>query len=100
VIHKGELLLVYSIARLIFVAALFLMNIRGRGIIHSDLIYLAIQYFFGVTNGYLASCSLMTAPSYVDKFERKAAGGFMTLSLSCGLAVGSIVSFGLAWLTQ
>jgi equilibrative nucleoside transporter 1/2/3 len=100
VIHKGELLLVYSVARLIFVAALFLMNIRGRGIIHSDLIYLATQYFFGVTNGYLASCSLMTAPSYVDKFEREAAGGFMTLSLSCGLAVGSIASFGLAWLTQ
>jgi len=40
----------------------------------------------------------MGAPKFVNETEREAAGGFMTMSLSVGLAVGSLLSFVLVWI--
>lgn len=100
VIRAQEILAAYSLARIFFVAALFLTNIRGQGIIKSDLFYLVLQYFFGITNGHLATCALMAAPTYVDHDEREAAGGFMTFSISSGLALGSLFSVLLTVMTS
>ncbi|ANB14408.1 nucleoside transmembrane transporter FUN26 [Sugiyamaella lignohabitans] len=88
----------YAVARLLFVPAFFLTNINGDGIIQSDVYYLLLQFAFGVTNGQLVTSALMESPSFVNENEKEAAGGFMTMSLSIGLAVGSLLSFVLVWI--
>lgn len=46
-----------------------------------------------MSNGWLGSNSLMTAPVIVEDSEKEAAGGFMTVWLVGGLTSGSILSF-------
>lgn len=84
-----------SVARAGFLPLYLLCNIRGRGAaVPSDVFYLAVvQFPFGLTNGWLASNSMMGAAEWVEEDEREAAGGFMGLSLVAGLAVGSLLSF-------
>lgn len=84
-----------SVARAGFLPLYLLCNIRGRGAaVPSDVFYLlVVQFPFGLTNGWLASNSMMGAAEWVGEDEREAAGGFMGLSLVAGLAVGSLLSF-------
>ncbi|KAG8165810.1 hypothetical protein KVR01_004362 [Diaporthe batatas] len=91
-----SLLFLVSVARLGFLPLYLLCNVRGRGaaVPAPDLFYLAVvQFPFGLTNGWLASNSMMGAAEWVGEDEREAAGGFMGLSLVAGLAVGSLLSF-------
>lgn len=90
-----SLLFAVSVARAGFLPLYLLCNIRGRGAaVPSDVFYLAtVQFPFGLTNGWLASNSMMGAAEWVDEDEREAAGGFMGLALVAGLAVGSLLSF-------
>lgn len=87
--------LAWSIARFAFIPLYLLCNIKGRGaVINSDFFYLvAVQFFFGLTSGWIGSTCMMAAPAWVDKDEREAAGGFMGLVLVAGLTVGSLLSF-------
>jgi len=63
-------------------------------VVPSDAFYLvAVQFLFGLTNGYLGSTCMMGAGEWVDVEEREAAGGFMGLMLVGGLTVGSLLSF-------
>lgn len=89
------LLFAVSVARAGFLPLYLLCNIRGRGaVVPSDAFYLVVvQFPFGLTNGWLASNSMMGAAEWVAEDEREAAGGFMGLSLVAGLAVGSLLSF-------
>lgn len=84
-----------SVLRLVFIPLYLLCNVRGRGAaIHSDAFYLiVVQFLFGLSNGYIGSSCMMGAGEWVDKEEREAAGGFMTLMLVGGLTVGSLLSF-------
>ncbi|KAL1848533.1 hypothetical protein Daus18300_013586 [Diaporthe australafricana] len=88
-------LFLVSVARVGFLPLYLLCNVGGRGaVVPSDVFYLAVvQFPFGLTNGWLASNSMMGAAEWVGEDEREAAGGFMGLSLVAGLAVGSLLSF-------
>ncbi|KAK2604292.1 hypothetical protein N8I77_007235 [Diaporthe amygdali] len=88
-------LFLVSVARVGFLPLYMLCNIRGRGaVVPSDVFYLAVvQFPFGLTNGWLASNSMIGAAEWVEEDEREAAGGFMGLSLVAGLASGSLLSF-------
>jgi solute carrier family 29 (equilibrative nucleoside transporter), member 1/2/3 len=90
-----SLLFLVSVARLGFLPLYLLCNIRGKGaVVPSDFFYLVVvQFPFGLTNGWLASNSMMGAAEWVDEDEREAAGAFMGLALVAGLAVGSLLSF-------
>jgi equilibrative nucleoside transporter 1/2/3 len=62
--------------------------------VSSDFFYLVVvQFFFGLSNGYIGSLCMMGAVEYVDEDEREAAGGFMGLMLVGGLTLGSMLSF-------
>lgn len=84
-----------SLARVLFIPLYLLCNIHDRGaVVASDAFYLvAVQFLFGLSNGYLGSTCMMGAGEWVDVEEREAAGGFMGLMLVGGLTVGSLLSF-------
>lgn len=88
-------LFVFGVARFAFLPLYMLCNLHGEGAaISSDFFYLLlVQLPFGLSNGWLASNSMMGAAENVDETEREAAGGFMGLCLVAGLALGSILSF-------
>lgn len=91
-------LFLVGIARFAFLPLYLLCNLHGEGaVISSDVFYLVlVQLPFGLTNGWLASNSMMAAAEDVEEGEREAAGGFMGLCLVAGLAVGSVLSFTVA----
>lgn len=94
VVKGSRNLVSYALLRFFFIPAFFLCNVKGRGaVIPSDIFYLLLQFCFGVTSGHLSSSSMMSPGSYVDKSELSAAGGYMTLCLTIGLALGALASF-------
>lgn len=90
VVVRRDIMISYALFRLLYIPAFLFCH---GGTISSDIIYLLLQYSFGVTNGHLASSAMMSPNHYVDKNELEAAGGFMTVSLIGGLTIGSIFSF-------
>lgn len=94
---------VYSVLRIAFIPFFFYFTIKSRGKdesgagIHSvklDLGYILLQFLFGVTNGHIISMSFMKVPeSLTTDQEKEAAGGFTSIFVSTGLAIGSIISY-------
>ena len=96
--HRPNLILLAAIARCFILPLYALCNLHGRGaVVGGDGFYLGVvQLGFGVTNGWVAANAMMAAGEWVGEGEREAAGGFMGLCLVGGLAVGSVLSFGVA----
>jgi len=93
-VSRPKLLAFLSVCRLIFIPLYLICNIKDQGsLFNSDAMYWLIQIAFGMSNGWLGSNSLMTAPVIVEDSEKEAAGGFMTVWLVGGLTSGSILSF-------
>ncbi|KAJ5317206.1 hypothetical protein N7508_001714 [Penicillium antarcticum] len=88
---------ILAITRVMFIPIYQLCNINGKGaVVKSDIFYLAVQFLFGATNGYLGTSCMMGASHWVVADERPAAGGFMSMVLVGGLAAGSLLSFSVA----
>ncbi|KAK9451726.1 nucleoside transporter-domain-containing protein [Limtongia smithiae] len=93
-IRSPPKLAVIALARALFIPLFLGCNIHGNGsVINSDFVYMMLQLLFGISNGYVASCTMMGAEFFVEQDEREATGGFMGLALNVGLAGGSISSF-------
>ncbi|KAK6456675.1 nucleoside transporter-domain-containing protein [Scheffersomyces xylosifermentans] len=100
-ITNPKTLLVYSISRLIFIPLFWTCNIhpysaanKSSALINSDLWYILLQLLFGISNGQLCTSCFMIVGDYCDNDdEKEAAGGFTTVFLSVGLAVGSVLSY-------
>ncbi|KAK1498396.1 nucleoside transporter [Colletotrichum cuscutae] len=93
--HRPAALFGVSLARIGFLPLYLLCNIGGHGaVVSSDFFYLVVvQFFFGLTNGWLGSSCMMAAGEWVEDGEREATGGFMGLCLVAGLTTGSLLSF-------
>jgi solute carrier family 29 (equilibrative nucleoside transporter), member 1/2/3 len=93
--HRPRLVLMLAVSRIAFLPLYYLCNINGQGAaVSSDAFYLVVvQFFFGMSNGFVGSTCMMGAVEYVDPEEREATGGFMGLCLVAGLTVGSLLSF-------
>ncbi|KAM9894998.1 hypothetical protein OXX79_008351 [Metschnikowia pulcherrima] len=96
-IRTPRTLLLYSVARLVFIPLFLMCNIHPRGksaVINSDVWYIMLQFLFGFSNGQLITSCFMVVGDHCDTSEEKeAAGGFTSVFLSVGLAVGSILSY-------
>lgn len=84
-----------SLIRLGFIPLYLLCNVHGKGaVISSDVFYLlVVQFFFGLSNGYVGTICMMSPVHWVEPEESEAAGSFMGLILCFGLATGSLLSF-------
>lgn len=100
-IHNPKTLIIYAVARLIFIPLFLSCNIhpnihQSSALINSDLWYIGLQFLFGFSNGQLSTSSFMVVGDFCDSDEEKeAAGGFTTIFLSTGLAFGSVFSYAL-----
>jgi equilibrative nucleoside transporter 1/2/3 len=94
-VRRPQIVFLLAALRIAWIGLYHLCNVRGMGaVVDSDVFYLVVvQMLFGLTNGYLGSMCMIGAAEWVDPEEREAAGGFMSLCLVAGLAVGSLASF-------
>ncbi|CCH58259.1 hypothetical protein TBLA_0A04650 [Henningerozyma blattae CBS 6284] len=90
---------IYSLSRIILVPLFFIfttLNSRHKhsSLIFADICYMLLQFIFGVTNGHIISIAFMKVPEYLETDEEKeAAGGFTTIFVFIGLALGSLLSY-------
>jgi equilibrative nucleoside transporter 1/2/3 len=102
-ISKPSALFWFAIGRLVFVPLLLLSNVDGPvdgsarpipSALANDAAYLVILSLFAITDGWLATCCLITAPTRM-KGEEARVGMAMSFIYTIGLVLGSIVSFGI-----
>lgn len=90
-------LIIYSLLRFLYIPLFMTCNIHPLGLAPfflSDLWYMFLQFTFGFSNGQLATSCFMVVGDHCDNDdEKKAAGGFTSVFLSTGLAVGSVLSY-------
>ncbi|KAF3906343.1 hypothetical protein ABW20_dc0103932 [Dactylellina cionopaga] len=92
--RNPTILAIAATVRVVYLPLYLLCNIKGAGArVDSDFFYELVQFTFGLTNGYIGSNTMMTAPTLVNEDEIAASGGFMGLCLVAGLAAGSTASF-------
>ena len=99
-IKNPKVLLIYSIARIVFIPLFLTCNVnststaKSSAIINSDTWYLLLQFLFGLSNGQLCtSCFMIVGNNCDTDDEKEAAGGFTAVFLSVGLAFGSVFSY-------
>lgn len=95
-VRTPKTLIWYALGRLLFIPLFMTCNIHPgtAPVIASDTWYILLQFLFGFSNGQLCTSCFMVVGSHCDTDdEREAAGGFTSVFLSVGLAVGSLLSY-------
>ena len=97
--EKSRMIPVLCIARIIFVPLFALCNYRPHNrrlpvLLKHDAYPIVINILFSVSNGYLGSLCMMYGPKLVHPKHAEIGGTIMALFLSCGLALGAALSFG------
>lgn len=105
-VWSARRLLAFSLARTLFIPLFLICNIQWaastatKPIITSDFLYMLILLLFGLTNGYVSSMCMMSAPSVVHNPRLKGrtedvdvAATVATFCLVLGLTSGSVASF-------
>lgn len=95
-VQSPKTLIWYSVGRLLFIPLFMTCNIHpgSAPIFASDTWYILLQFLFGFSNGQLCTSCFMVVGSHCDTDdEKEAAGGFTSVFLSVGLAVGSLLSY-------
>lgn len=95
-IRNQKLLLLYSVLRVLYVPLFLTCNVHPKSalLFPSDLWYIFLQFTFGLSSGQCCTSAFMAVGDHCDDDEEKeAAGGFTTVFLSLGLALGSVASY-------
>jgi len=88
----------FSIARFVFLPLFLFCNIRPGDdnvtpvLLESDAAYLVVMILFSVSNGYLGSICMMSAPQRVRGEEAATAANLMVAMLGLGLGLGAFLS--------
>ncbi|KAH8273564.1 hypothetical protein KR018_001383 [Drosophila ironensis] len=61
-------------------------------LVQHDYTFMAMIIVFALSNGYLTNILLIAAPRSVKQHEKELASSIMAAALSCGMAVGSLLS--------
>lgn len=98
-IKSQQILIVYSLLRLLFLPLFLLSNIHNpnnnsNSFKLNDWSYMLAQFFFGITNGQLFSNAYMSIGNLLStENEKTAAAPFTALIINLSLLLGSVLSF-------
>ncbi|XXZ98826.1 hypothetical protein QA089_001336 [Meyerozyma guilliermondii] len=95
-IRNQKVLLLYSVLRIVYVPLFLTCNVHPEkgALFASDIWYIMLQFTFGLSNGQCCTSAFMVVGDHCDDDdEKEAAGGFTTVFLSFGLALGSVASY-------
>ncbi|XP_048732336.2 equilibrative nucleoside transporter 1-like [Ostrea edulis] len=94
--HRKKILIICAI-RIVFIPLIMFCNILPRKntlvIFDNDFCPLVFILTLGLTNGYFSTLCMMYGPKRVENRYAEYAGTFMSVSLTMGLAAGSLLGF-------
>lgn len=106
-IFQTKYLVLLSASRTIFIPLFLLCNVIVSDVrklpvwITSDFVYFLLIWLFAVSNGWICSLAMMSAPqlkSIKTNSEKAMVGSVMSFSLIVGLAIGGSLSFIARWM--
>ncbi|CAO3651366.1 unnamed protein product [Mucor hiemalis] len=106
-IFQVKYLSLLSFSRTVFIPLFLVCNVIVSDtrslpvIIQSDFLYFLLIWIFAVTNGWICSLAMMSAPqlkSIHSNAEKAMVGSVMSFSLIAGLALGGCLSFVARWM--
>lgn len=106
-IFQVKYLSLLSFSRTVFIPLFLVCNVIVSDtrslpvIINSDFLYFVLIWIFAVTNGWICSLAMMSAPqlkSIHSNAEKAMVGSVMSFSLIAGLALGGCLSFVARWM--
>lgn len=106
-IFQVKYLIALSSLRTVFIPLFLVCNVIVSDIrslpvlINSDILYFLLIWIFAVTNGWICSLAMMSAPqvkSIKTNAEKAMVGSVMSFSLIAGLAIGGSLSFIARWM--
>jgi equilibrative nucleoside transporter 1/2/3 len=86
----------FAALRVVFIPLFLFCNVSGSQLpvlFKSDAFPIIFMIFFGMTNGYISTLSMMFGPSLVAPKDAGLAGTLMIFSLTIGLMSGAMFSF-------
>ncbi|XP_020812647.1 equilibrative nucleoside transporter 1 [Drosophila serrata] len=88
--------LLLTVVRMVFVPFFLCSNSNEHRflpvLVKHDYSFIAMIIVFALSNGYLTNILLIMAPKSVKQHEKQLASSIMAAALSCGMAVGSVLS--------
>nr|XP_016944869.1 equilibrative nucleoside transporter 3 [Drosophila suzukii] len=88
--------LLFTVVRMAFVPFFLCSNSSEHNflpvLVKHDYSFIAMMVLFALSNGYFTNILLIMAPKSVKKHEKELASSIMAAALSCGMAVGSLLS--------
>jgi hypothetical protein len=96
-VHSPVGVVIYASLRFLFVPALCLVNVFGRGVVKIDFLYWLLLLLFGFSDGHVVFSSLVMALSG-SPASRMSADDIVSLAMSAGLCLGALFSLFSAWL--
>ncbi|KAG2236949.1 nucleoside transporter-domain-containing protein [Thamnidium elegans] len=106
-IFQTKYLVLLSTARTVFIPLFLVCNVIVSGerklpvLIGNDVVYFFLIWIFAVTNGWICSLAMMSAPqlkTIKSGIEKSMVGSVMSFSLIVGLAIGGSLSFIARWM--
>jgi len=94
----SKLCLIIAVLRIVFIPLLMVCNAAPDTrthtpiLISSDPIYVALMTVFAISNGYLTSVVMVSAPRRVESHQQETAANLMAGILGLGLATGAALS--------
>jgi len=89
IMHHGSKLLAISFTRVVFIPTYAILVKYSLG----DASFIIATFFLGVTNGYLTTCPMSSAPTLFEPKEAEIAGTMMVLFLLSGLTIGAFSGY-------
>ena len=86
-IHNPKILVTLVLLRFIFWPLFWACNVSNQGPwlpVFNDLSFFIILFFFGFSNGWIATCLMMEGGMYVPVHEREKASSLMSFCLCIG----------------
>ena len=99
ILQSNALIKCLSWSRTVFLASFFLVSF-DIALFKSDWFILANLVIFSVSNGYVSTLCAVKAPMAVSGPAKSQIGGFVGITISTGIVLGSILAFGLLYLIE
>ncbi|XP_053398380.1 equilibrative nucleoside transporter 3-like [Mercenaria mercenaria] len=92
---QSNILLVFSVLRVVFIPLLMFCNAQPRTspmMFHSDVFPVVFILLLGLTNGYFGTLAMMYGPRRVPPEKAESTGAMMSTFLTTGLVSGSLIA--------
>ena len=101
-ILSNETIKILSIMRTLFLVTCLLIafDVAPAALFSSDWFIIINLILFSITNGYVSTLCAVKAPMTVEGEAKGQVGGFIGITISTGIVIGSLLAFGMVYVIE